>query len=935
MNDSTRGKYDQIIRMSYPFFQDRPCTEDGLDQFYFIVQNALDNIRISKEQLYSDLERRHNISVLDSSVILDDNSDHIEWFNPSTNAGLDRDLKWHFWDHYRNYLSYGKRWPSNVVENLDNETSQILSRLEDPERAGAWDRRGMVMGSVQSGKTANYTGLIAKAIDAGYKLIIVLAGVHNSLRSQTQFRINEELMGYDLDQVQRFTGQSSKIGVRSMFSDHRIIQTLTSSNEQGDFKKVIADSAGIIPSQNGDPTVLIVKKHVSILKNLIEWSTAIIGEEDDSGRQVVADVPLLVIDDECDYASVNTKKVVLDENGAVEEDCDPAKTNQRIREILCSFWKSAYIGYTATPFANIFIHFDQMHPTYGEDLFPRNFIFSLPQPTNYVGPDKVFGLYENWVEGEGSKDPLPLLRSIWDSPESIPDRHKKEWEVPELPDSLINAIRSFLLVSAVRHIRKSSPPHNSMLVHVTRYTNVQKQIGDLVEKELRYLVGRIQNKNDDLKDLRELWNDDFVQTTIAMKDEFQCDISEWEEILDVLYKVARRIKVKLINGEASDVLDYRYMDMRTRERIGKGEEVPWEERGEYVIAVGGDKLSRGLTLDGLTISYYLRASRMYDTLMQMGRWFGYRDGYIDLCRIYTTDELIEWYRHIATASLELRHELDYMALLNKEPQEFGLKVLSHPGQLAITSAGKRRNAETIKLKYSGTISETVSFDPSFCAENQQHLCNFIANLESANGLPQKQRNYHWRDVDWSIVVEFLRNYRLHEGAVRTADPRRWADFIEMQVPQNELTSWSVVVAFPASATRSIPLSGTKTKKINCSVRKGRVVNNSQISIGRLLDPADEWLDLPEELVKATWIKRRKDKGLHTDTSKMRPGPIVRELRPKERGMMLIYVIYSDKEGVYGLESGDEAVGVGISFPESDTAIEVEYLANSVYQDAEN
>ena len=104
-------------------------------------------------------------------------------------------------------------------------------------------------------------------------------------------------------------------------------------------------------------------------------------------------------------------------------------------------------------------------------------------------------------------------------------------------------------------------------------------------------------------------------------------------------------------GEAKDALEYRYADMQTRERLAHNETVPWEERGEHVIAVGGDKLSRGLTLDGLSVSYYLRASQMYDTLMQMGRWFGYRDGYLDVCRIYTTQELAEWYRFIASASV--------------------------------------------------------------------------------------------------------------------------------------------------------------------------------------------------------------------------------------------------------------------------------------------
>jgi len=477
MNSSE--EYKRILRMSYGFFSDILCTPESIEDFLDMVKKKLDTAGVSREEAYNDLEHYHTITMLDSSSILDDHGDHQEWFNPSTNHGLNRDIEWHFWHHFEDYLASRKNWPKGVVESIDRDSSAVLARLEDPLRTGAWDRRGMVMGSVQSGKTANYTGLICKAIDAGYRLIVVLAGVHNSLRSQTQYRLNEEVLGYDLDKVQEFRGQAARIGVRAMFTDHRTAQTLTSSNEAGDFKRAVAEQAGIIPSADGSPILLVIKKHVSILRNLIEWSTAIVGVQDDAGRRIVTDVPLLVIDDECDYASVNTRKVVLDENGRVDAECDPAKTNQRIRELLNSFSKSAYVGYTATPFANIFIHHDQKHPLYGEDLFPRNFIISLPQPTNYVGPEQLFGLLEESADGRQTAG--QLVRYVEDSEGLLPASHKKDLIVNEIPASLEEAVRAFLISCAVRRMRGCSPPHNSMLIHVTRFIFVQEQARNLVE----------------------------------------------------------------------------------------------------------------------------------------------------------------------------------------------------------------------------------------------------------------------------------------------------------------------------------------------------------------------------------------------------------------------------------------------------------------------
>ena len=940
-------KYQTILGMSYAYFRDRVCTAENINKFLDYQQSMLTDAGVSRNEAYAELERIHTVTVLDSSYVLEDHGDHIEWFNESTSNGLKREIEWHLWHHLEGYLTSYKHWPRGVIESIDREANSVLARIEDPKRPGSWDRRGMVMGSVQSGKTANYTGLICKAIDAGYSLIIVLAGVHNSLRSQTQSRLNEEILGYDLERVQEFSGQADKIGVRLLFRQHRIVQTLTSSSEKGDFKKAVADQAGIIPGPDGHPIIMVVKKHVSILKNLVDWATAVIGQPDDRGNRIVKDVPLLVIDDECDYASVNTKRTVLDEDGKVNEDCDPARTNQRIRELLNSFKKSAYIGYTATPFANIFIHHERQHRIYGDDLFPRNFIISLPQPTNYIGPERVFGVEvqtdNTTTDLEEEKGPARIVRFIDDSDDIIPPQHKKGLVVDILPESLAEAVRAFLISCAVRRLRGCTPSHNSMLIHVTRFTNVQGQIKILVERLLRNYVDRIRSGSDSLADFRVLWETDFVPTSDHVATEYSTDTHTWEEVLEHLYPIARRLRVVEINGTSEDSLAYRNAEIAARIIELRGNKVLWEEKGEQIIAIGGDKLSRGLTLDGLTVSYYLRSCRMYDTLMQMGRWFGYRDGYLDVCRIYTTRELAEWYRHIASASKELRDELDYMALINAEPKDFGLKVLDHPGQLAITSIGKRRDAQSVNLSFSGRISETIVFDLQKSAENLKALERLIQAAD-AEGKPGKKSGsgiLHWEKVNAEAVVRYLQEYKTHSEAVRLVDPEKIAKFILKQLKQStvDLLEWDIaVLSLRGQEGHELTIDD---KTIRCLRRKPMApIINNVLKIRRLVSPSDEWIDFTEnekETAREKWIELRKEKGKSLPPEGSLPsGPAIRAARPKRRGLLLVYPISHDGSDAqrYGMEEGSEVTGFAVSFPSSDTTFQVNYQVNTVFQDEE-
>lgn len=928
---------EEIKDMSHAYFDAHAPTPETIRDFIKRMQGFFSEHVLDEKRLFNILETIHSPTINEDARILEDNENHEEWFNPNTNLPLNRDFEWHFWRHYREYLVKKKKWPSQIVNSLDRFSSLVLSKLEDPCREGSWDRRGMVVGNVQSGKTANYTALITKATDAGYKLIVVLAGVHNSLRSQTQERINEEFLGYDLDVIQKITGQEKRIGVRRMFTQHRVVNTLTSSAVNGDFKTTIANQAGIIPSITGDPIILIVKKHVKILKNLTQWATNL-GIKDSKGRNINQDVPLLLIDDECDYASVNTRNPIRDEHGNIIEEWDPAKTNMQIRDLLSRFTRSIYIGYTATPYANIFIHKEDPHPKYGEDLFPKHFLVSLPKPSNYIGPDLVFGLKDDPDTGIQKVEPLPLIREVSDNSDRIPDSHKSDHYVSDLPVSLKKSIKYFILTCAARRIRAIGIPHNTMLVHVTRFTHVQRQVLNLVDAELKFLTARIMSGSDTLEDLRHIWEQDFIETSIKMKfRKFNDAITHsWDDLSSHLYDAVRNIKIRGVNGDIGDILEYRQAELKTRERIEKDDVVPWHERGVSLIAIGGDKLSRGLTLDGLSISYYLRSSRMYDTLMQMGRWFGYRDGYNDLCRIFITGDLIECYRHIALANEELKNEFDYMETIGSSPEKFGLKVRSHPGRLAITSAGKARDTERMAITFAGRCLRTVVFDPRYSAHNLKALGNMILNIgkDTTRPLDPKKPRYHWENVDATIVVNFLRAYKTQDDAKRIVDPDRIAEYIEKQLPKKELTHWHVVVVsnVEEKAVHTLTISGIT---INCVQRTPlRASNIDRVSIGTLTSPSDEYIDMSEEMISSL---RERFKSSQEEMEDQKFAAFVRQHRDADTGLLLIYLPANrmvesavDKTlNPYGLE-GNEVVGFAVSFPGSDTAEPIEYVVNSVY-----
>jgi hypothetical protein len=929
-----------IISFSYQFFNVNPVNSEKINEFIDLMSNAYKDYPINKEKLFKVLETKHLITISDDLRIIKDDKNHIEWFNEITSQVKDRDLVWSLWNDYKLYLS--EKLPKGVLDKLDDFSNRILSMIEDPFRDGSWACKGMVVGQVQSGKTSSYTALVNKATDAGYKLIIVLAGIHDNLRSQTQERMNREFLGYDR-QVIIEAGDPPKLGV-GKYKNHKIVNTLTSSAQKGDFNQKIADQVGLIPSSSGDPIILIIKKHHRIIQNCINWLTQLIGHFDQDGKKFIFDPALLLIDDECDQASVNTKKVEYDESGVVVS--DPTKTNEMIRKLLSTFKKSSYVGYTATPYANIFISGGDNNDVLGKDLFPRDFLINLPKPDNYVGPEELFGLEKNEETGIENRPPLPLVKDVEDSDNLIPGNHKKDLKIPLLPESLKNSIKCFILVCSARRIRSLGVEHNSMLIHVTRFNDVQSGINELLISELRSLAGRINNSTDPLDDFRKIWIEEFsVTSEIMMELGFKdSQIHDWEDVLKEMPSAIEQIKIRVINGKAKDMLDYREAEQTTNRRIKNGETVPWSERGTSLIVIGGDKLSRGLTLEGLSVSYYLRASRMYDTLMQMGRWFGYKDGYIDLCRIFTTYDLTEWYRHIALANKQLSNEFDYMAMTGGTPENFGLKVLNHPGRLAVTAAGKMRSTEKIRISFSGRSMETIVFNPLHSNKNLNSLKKLInaTGRDPDNGVSKNNSRYHWKNISSNLVINFLNEYQTQDVAKRVVAPEKIAEFIEKQNKLDELTDWHVVLISNKTKDR---VHSVKINNLNIgSIKRTplRKIQPDKISIGVLSNPTDHVLDFSEK--ELAEIEEKYDK-LPTKKGGTRKiverATFFRQHRPVQRGLLLLYITAnrdtkSKKDGTtspYGLE-GNEVVGFCISFPASEKAKDLEYVVNPVYLDEE-
>lgn len=877
---------------------------------------------VDKELLKNTLLANHATQI-DDFKILEGRERRMPWLKEfKANQSTD----WDFWTRYVKYLKKDKHFPDAVIAHLDALTDEILDHLFNPQMENVQiDKKGLVVGQVQSGKTANYTGLICKAADAGFNFIVVLAGIHNNLRSQTQTRLDEGFLGFDTQYVRKYEeGLSQKIGVGCYKGfKHAIANSITTSEENGDFTQGRADSLGI-NFDTPTPFLLVVKKNVSVLKRLYAWLHTHAGD----GK--ITTKSLLVIDDEADNASINTNK----------KEYDPTKINLQIRQIISQFAKSAYVGYTATPFANIFI------PLANDDLFPRDFIINLPAPDNYIGPEKVFGT--SVIPDESNDDLLPIVHTIDDYSDFVPEKHKKNDPLPtydQIPDSLRTALKCFIVTCAIRMARGQGNKHNSMLIHITRFQIWQNAIKELVEKLFGYYKSEIEAGDPIvLEELRCIFEEDtplyksYKTVTEEIKASSFKDIDTrikvhtWEEIRPLLFKAVQKIEVKSINGSSGDVLTY----------------YEHEETGVSVIAIGGDKLSRGLTLEGLSVSYFLRASKMYDTLMQMGRWFGYRPGYVDLCRLFTSPELNGWFRHITMASEELRAEFNYLAEARSTPDKYALKVRSHPGCLQITSLSKMRYTNNVQVSWASRLVETyqLQMDAQVRADNLRYTEGLLSPLPEPEHPDGHKECFLWRSVPLEDILDYFHKFKVGKQLVKV-NFDLICEYIETLAQSGELTEWNVALmsrsvcerhshykfAEKYDANNFFRTAASDTHSGNCSesyyIRKNHIVG----------DRTDEFMDLDkatlEEALKVT-IERKKDTAKPWKESYPAPDIVREEYRPRTQPLLMIYPLNPRGADSSLPDNGIPFIGLVIAFPSTRrTDIAYSYVVNQVEDYAED
>ncbi|MBI5101562.1 MAG: Z1 domain-containing protein [Nitrospirae bacterium] len=841
----------------------------------------------------TEIERDESFPLVPARMIVSDQG------RPDWVAGLDRS-SWCYWPALRTFLLTTKNWATASIRSLDDSSDRVLRQLEPPW-ADRFDIRGLVLGYIQSGKTANYTSLIAKAADAGYRLVIVLSGIDNGLRRQTNIRLKKELVGYP----------DNRLGAVQMPPMGMQWHEFTREDIDGDFQPGFANHAAL---QGSQPVLLVVKKNGPVLRRLMRWL-------DEAPTEIRQTLPMLLIDDEADQASVDTRGSRQGEEDPVDPDYEPPSViNGLIRDLLQRFDRRAYVAYTATPFANILIPHDTFDPSVGNDLYPKNFIVDLPKPPGYFGAEEFFGRIDPTTGME-----IPGLDVI----REVASEEVVSLQEGTIPESLPRAIEDFILAGAARASRGEGSAPSTMLIHTSQRILVQAHLTRLVGEWFAEFRDewRYQRRLGIRKRLQERWDAEFRPVTQSRNLERDVDFSVIEPHVGSFIEA---VQVKEINSATGDVLDYE------------------REPSLKAIAVGGNRLSRGLTLEGLLISFFVRRSMTYDTLMQMGRWFGFREGYEDITRIYTTSELEEWFSELAFVEYRLREDIQVYESHGLTPHQVGMRIWQHP-TMQVTSRVKRRFTSTTVLQqsYSLALEQTFKFpldrpeDLAIQAElNLQEVRTFAGRLGAPDPACATDKGPVWTGVSADEVLSFLRGYRADNDDSGINIPLI-CDYIEKAVAEGELIRWIVAV-------RGIETNNPALGTVDWNLPDGPVNQISRTrlrhtnSLGVITSPGDEEVGLAQDLLEKAQasIQEAKARG-----GKKSRNVAAREQRPATDGLLLLYPIsrYStpdppgagtqNRKPLYDNPNAGHSrdlVGIALSFPQAIRAQPVEaYLEGTV------
>lgn len=796
------------------------------------------------------------------------------------------------WRAYRAHLKR-KGWGAGVIQSIDRASTKITNELLCPNGSREDRFQGLVLGYVQSGKTASMAATIAKAADSGYRMVILLAGMTNVLRQQTQIRLLSDVVS------------------------HNPALWLEGTTVESDFKP---GSAPKLPTAGrGKCALFVVKKNAAVLRRLKKALNKLSEIERKS-------LPTLIIDDECDQASINTAAY----RSSV------TRINELIRDLCEKIPKVTYVGYTATPYANVLMAETSVDGS--RDLYPSEFIISLDEPEGYFGARRLFG---DDTDAERDTE-LPYIRRVSDEDRTSlqpPSRKERETFAAGLTPSLSDACDWFLLSLAARRAREQSQSHCCMLIHTTIYAACHRQIRRMIERA--WLIptrdALRNNSQERIRQLQALWERESSVLGTARRADLDCpDAPEsFDDLIAFLTTAAESITMTVENSESefSERLDFN------------------AGRPLHSIVIGGNVLARGLTIEGLVCSYFIRTSSQYDTLMQMGRWFGYRRGYEDLPRIWMTRELEYAFRDLVNVEEMIRSEIASISRKGWTPSDMSVRVPQIAG-LSVTARNKlvMENLEQCEVSYYGTHEQTINFptDAEFHRTNWQagtELINEVSTNRSI-GFSKKRDSSLFCDVPYRSILRFLRSYRFDRESLNGI-----TEFVQREIENGEeaMEIWNLGV-MGSGKGRSTTF-GTLTghpmitrSKMNprCYSRSGDSLDvelQNLIYIKALMGAQDilidvnrkeyrEWMQtVPDpdfDRTKDSWrsIKRYRDHALGG-----RPllllYPIDRESKPREWSSGKDIEKCERLPLLHGLRSEEDLplgpLGVGIVFPEATKA----------------
>jgi len=688
------------------------------------------------------------------------------------------------WYAYRAHLEE-KRWGTEVISAIDAASTKITNELLCPNGSREGRFQGLVLGYVQSGKTASMAATIAKAADSGYRMVIVLAGMTNVLRQQTQLRLYSDIVS------------------------HNPALWVEGTTVESDFKP--GSSPKLPLAGRGNCSLFVVKKNAAVLRRLKKALNKLSEIERKN-------LPTLIIDDECDQASINTSAY----RSSV------TRINGLIRDLCEKLPKVTYVGYTATPYANVLMAETSVDGS--RDLYPSEFIISLEEPDGYFGARRLFG-----DDTEAEKDTeLPYIRRAPDEDRislQPASRNERETFTARLTPSLKDACDWFLLSLAARRARGQEASHCCMLIHTTIYAACHREIRRMVEHAWHRATLEALRNNDQerIDQLRSLWNRERSVLDASRRGELDCPDSpeHFDELIALLPAAMDSITMTVENSES---------EFAERLDFNSGQPV-------HTIVIGGNVLARGLTIEGLVCSYFIRTSSQYDTLMQMGRWFGYRRGFEDLPRIWMTRELENAFRDLVSVEEMIRTEIAAISRKGWTPSEMAVRVPQIAG-LSITARNKlvMENLEECEVGYYGTHEQTISF-PADAGFNRT---NWLAGIElvddvinNRNIRSKKERDsILFCDVPYRSILRFFRNYRFERDSLSGIP-----EFLQREIDNGEesMEIWNLGV-----------MGSGKGRRTNFGALKDHpLVSRSKINPG-YKSRSGESLDL--ELQKLIYIK---------------------------------------------------------------------------------